>query len=64
MNTDKLIRFKIDLLLRLNTTITANTGKDSSKAELTYCKKLTKENLKKIKELDPEFFSNIKEDEV
>jgi restriction endonuclease Mrr len=61
--TEKLNRFKIDLLLRVNSTISSQMGIDSSDKEVAFCKKLRKENLKKIKEIDPEFFETINDNE-
>lgn len=61
--TELLKKFKVDLLLRLNSTITAGIGIDSSDKELAFANKLRKENLKKIKEIDSEFFKSIEDDE-
>lgn len=56
-------KFKIDLLLRLNSTMTAVLGIDSSEEEKSFVNKLREDNLKKIKEVDSEFFKSIEEDE-
>ena len=60
---EKLIRFKVDLLLRINSTITSMTGIDSSEKEVAFANKLRRENLKKIKEIDPQFFDKIDDGE-
>lgn len=61
--TEKLRNFKIDLLLRLNSTITSYTGIDSTEKELTFARKLRRQNNKMIKEIDPEFFDVIDDKE-
>ena len=61
--TELFKKFKIDLLLRLNSTMTAVLGIDSSEEEKSFVNKLREDNLKKIKEIDSEFFKSIEEDE-
>lgn len=61
---EKLKKYKIDLLLRINSTITSMLGTDTTAEELAFAKKLRKENLKKIKEIDPEFYTKIEDEEI
>lgn len=61
---DKEKRFKIDLLLRVNSTISSQMGIDCTDEEVTFCQKLRNENLKKIKEVDPDFFESINDNEA
>ena len=61
---DKTKRFKIDLLLRINSTISSQMGIDSSDEEIKFCQELRANNLKKIKEIDPEFFDSINDNEA
>jgi hypothetical protein len=61
--TEKLKQFKIDILLRLNSTASSYLGVDSDPKEEAFIKKIRKDNLKKIKEIDPEFFDSINDNE-
>jgi lipid A disaccharide synthetase len=62
-DSEKLKKFKVDMLLRLNSTITSMMGIDSTKGEEAFAKKLRKSNLKMIKEIDPEIFDMIDDKE-
>ena len=62
-NMNKLTRFKIDVLLHMNAAIMSNLGTDSTKEEITYVQRLKKENNRKIKEIDSEFFKTINDGE-
>jgi hypothetical protein len=61
---EKLKRWKIDLLLRANATILSQMGIDSTEEEKVFANELRKENLKKIKDIDPDFFDIINDNEA
>jgi hypothetical protein len=61
---DKEKRFKIDILLRMNSTISSQMGIDCTDEEIKFCQELRANNLKKIKEVDPEFFESINDNEA
>ncbi len=63
LNMDKFKRFKIDILLHQNAALMADLGMDSTNEEIKYVQKLKKENLKKIKEIDADFFDTIDDGE-
>lgn len=62
--TEKLKRWKIDLLLRANATILSQMGIDSTEEEKVFANQLRKENLKKVQDIDPEFFDIINDNEA
>lgn len=62
--TEKLKRWKIDLLLRANATILSQMGIDSTEEEKVFANELRKENLKKVQDIDPEFFDIINDNEA
>jgi hypothetical protein len=61
---EKLKRWKIDLLLRANATILSQMGIDSTEEEKVFANELRKENLKKIKDIDPDFFDIVNDNEA
>jgi hypothetical protein len=62
--TERLKRWKIDLLLRANATILSQMGIDSTEEEKVFANELRKENLKKVQDIDPEFFDIINDNEA
>lgn len=62
MNT-KINAYKIDLLLKVNSVMTSCLGVESTEEEKAFVEKQRRDNLKKIKEIDPSFFDRIVEDE-
>jgi len=60
---EKLKRYKIDVLLHLNATLMANLGTDSTKEEIKWVKQLQRDNYKKIKEIDLDFYKAIDDGE-
>ena len=59
----KIDNFKIDVLLHMNAIVMSNLGTDSTKEEKAYIKNIVKENNKKIKEINKEFFKTIDDGE-
>lgn len=59
----KINTYKIDLLLRVNSVMTSCLGVESTEEEKAFVEEQRKDNLKKIKEIDPSFFDRIVEDE-
>lgn len=57
-------RSLIDAIFSKMAHITANTGKDSTRKEIIVAKWELRKCVKMIKEIDPEFFKTIKEDEI
>jgi hypothetical protein len=62
--TERLKKWKIDLLLRANATILSQMGIDSTEEEKVFANELRKENLKKVQDIDPEFFDIINDNEA
>jgi|TARA_R110002020_G_scaffold423397_1_gene632505 hypothetical protein len=60
---DKLKRFKIDVLLHMNASLMANLGTDSSKEEIRWVRLMQRENLKRIKDIDLDFYKTIDDGE-
>tara|TARA_R110002020_G_scaffold92981_7_gene224584 strand:- start:421 stop:939 length:519 start_codon:yes stop_codon:yes gene_type:complete len=59
----KIDRFKVDVLLHMNAVVMSNLGTDSTKEETVYVKSIVKENNRKIKDIDKEFFKTIDDGE-
>lgn len=56
-------KFKVDVFLHMNAALTAELGTDSSQEERRFIKSLRKDNLRKIKEISPEFYKTIDDGE-
>lgn len=56
-------KFKVDVFLHMNAALTAELGTDSSQEERRFIKGLRKDNLRKIKEISPEFYKTIDDGE-
>jgi len=63
LKMSKIDNFKIDVLLHMNAIVMSNLGTDSTKEEKAYIKNIVKENNKKIKEINKEFFKTIDDGE-
>ena len=63
MAMKKIDRFRIDVLLHMNAVVTTNLGTDSTKEETAFIKSIIRENNRKIKDIDKEFFKTIDDGE-
>ena len=63
MAMSKIKRFKIDVLLHMNAVVMTNLGTDSTNEETAFVKSIVRENNRKIKDIDKEFFKTIDDGE-
>ncbi len=63
MAMKKIDRFKIDVLLHMNAVVMTNLGTDSTNEETAFVKSVVRENNRKIKDINKEFFKTIDDGE-